>query len=128
MDNIALSVLEGTRELLSNKNRWTAYCSAKDAEGMSVSPNDPKACCWCLMGALIKVSHDTGAPQQIIACRTSEFTACDYLHQSIQDVASAHKWPKRAVPSDVNDILGYEAVMRLIEIAISRVKRISFEI
>jgi hypothetical protein len=42
-----------------DKTRWTQGLYAKDKEGHDVSPLSRKAVCWCLLGALEKVSSDT---------------------------------------------------------------------
>jgi hypothetical protein len=40
------------RELLDSEEKWTKRLYARDASGASVSPNDDKAVCWCLIGAI----------------------------------------------------------------------------
>lgn len=39
-------------ELLSDPTHWTQGAFAKDAKGQDVTFDDPKACCWCTIGAL----------------------------------------------------------------------------
>jgi len=41
-------------ELLSKAERWTQHAMARDHHGLKTDPKDPKAVCWCLMGAVIK--------------------------------------------------------------------------
>lgn len=41
-------------ELLNSADKWTHTFLARDADGLSVLPQDPKAVCWCLLGAVIK--------------------------------------------------------------------------
>lgn len=44
------------RELLSDPRRWIQGWDAKNAEGMGEFPDDAHAVCWCLDGALGKVT------------------------------------------------------------------------
>lgn len=39
-------------ELLSGPEKWTQGVPAMDAAGDLVLPTDPRACCWCLRGAI----------------------------------------------------------------------------
>lgn len=48
----ALKILTDARELLSVPERWTQGWFAKDIDGHDVSYGSPKACRWCLSGAL----------------------------------------------------------------------------
>ena len=48
------------RELLSDPEHWTKEASARSSNGQSVPPCDKKACSWCLYGAIVKASHETG--------------------------------------------------------------------
>ena len=40
------------RELLADPTHWTKQTNAKDAHGNQVCVRDPKASCWCSLGAL----------------------------------------------------------------------------
>ena len=40
------------RELLADPTHWTKQTNAKDADGNQVCAGDPKASCWCSLGAL----------------------------------------------------------------------------
>lgn len=54
----ALEILQGTRKLLEDPERWTARRWAKDDQGNGCIPTDPHAACWCLEGAMRKVSYE----------------------------------------------------------------------
>lgn len=43
--------LRRTRKLLTPREAWTQGDLALDADGNSVSPDDDRACSWCLLGA-----------------------------------------------------------------------------
>lgn len=45
-------VLEGVRELLSNRYHWIKVHDAVDTHGRKVSPRSPYACKFCLQGAV----------------------------------------------------------------------------
>jgi len=49
-----LTVLQNGRALLSNEDNWTQFVMARDEDGMSVTVGDPKACQFCLTGALLR--------------------------------------------------------------------------
>jgi hypothetical protein len=58
-------LLVGVANLLDDPAHWTTGALAKDASGHSVSPTDPKATCWCAIGATYKVYYDlTGKDEQ----------------------------------------------------------------
>ena len=50
----ALNLLKQVRELLSVPERWTQNTAARDANGEPCETIDPKATCWCIMGAFWK--------------------------------------------------------------------------
>ncbi len=43
-----------SQELLSDPNKWTKKCYARNERGESVVSDDESATCWCLYGALNK--------------------------------------------------------------------------
>lgn len=48
--------LQATRDLLADPAHWTKGAYARDAIGGDVSPRDPKATCFCMRGALDKIT------------------------------------------------------------------------
>lgn len=55
-----LEVLIALRELLSERSRWTKRTLARDKESKEVNPADDKACKWCILGGLMKVTGAQG--------------------------------------------------------------------
>ncbi|MBC2806583.1 hypothetical protein C3Y94_025875 [Rhizobium ruizarguesonis] len=54
-------ILAAGRELLSNPDHWTKGAPARDRKGESIIPYDPKATCFCTIGAI----HKVVGPQQL---------------------------------------------------------------
>ena len=52
------TVLEETRELLSDPERWTKDGFARDGDDQPTHWADPNAVCWCLGGAISRVSAE----------------------------------------------------------------------
>ena len=50
----SLNILESTRDLLLDENKWTQSAYARDENGNSLGWADLGACSWCLLGALYK--------------------------------------------------------------------------
>lgn len=58
----ALKILQGVRELLSDEKRWTRGSYARDRLGRTTHSTSESAVCWCLIGALGKITnHERGA-------------------------------------------------------------------
>ncbi len=58
-DDGTTTVIRDVRALFSTAATWTAGAYARDAGDKERSPNDPQACRWCLIGAIM---HCTPAP------------------------------------------------------------------
>jgi hypothetical protein len=57
-------ILIKAAELLeSSPTAWTQKWLARNAEGNTTSPRNPKACSWCALGAIAKVQNLPDAPQ-----------------------------------------------------------------
>ena len=55
-----LQNLLALRELLDDPNHWTKHTSARDINGLPVrSGMSPTAVCWCLSGAVFKITNTT---------------------------------------------------------------------
>lgn len=98
-------ILVKARELLSDKDNWTQGEYARDSAGNITCPIGDSATCWCVYGALIKY---TG----LSTTRALESTAAEKLHRA------AKRW-QNAGPVQINDNQGYEAVLALLDKAIS---------
>lgn len=46
-------------ELLNKKSKWTQLAYARDKNGKEVHSSSPKACCWCILGAISHVSRQS---------------------------------------------------------------------
>ena len=49
-------IIRGMLDLLRVESRWTKGYYAKDAEGYDIEATNPFAVCWCLAGALMKIT------------------------------------------------------------------------
>lgn len=59
-------MFEEIKNLLSDETKWTRGVLARDEEGNSVNPSHPKACQWCLMGAIRKTKAGPTAVQSLV--------------------------------------------------------------
>jgi len=94
----AKDVLVGTRALLSDKTKWTQEVFARDPVGTAVNLYSPLAACWCLEGAIGKVSSELG---------TGMGAAADLLRKQLPDGTSLIDWndSKERTYQDVVDLL-----------------------
>ena len=53
-----LEQLKQIRELLNKPEHWTQNASARDNFGKHVDSRSPSAVCWCLSGAISKITSD----------------------------------------------------------------------
>lgn len=65
MNNI--EYLKAARAVIEKPENFTTGDWARDAEGTSVDVTDPKATCYCTLGAMRKVSYLTGANMTVKA-------------------------------------------------------------
>lgn len=63
----SLKVLKNVYKLLEDPTNWTTEFSARDTSNSPIIPTDPNACQWCLLGAVEKISHENGCPNQSLA-------------------------------------------------------------
>lgn len=54
---LPLETLKAARRLLSVPGAWTTETYAKDGRGCDVLPEDETASCWCILGALYRVTQ-----------------------------------------------------------------------
>lgn len=52
-----VALLKSVRELLTDPTHWTQRAYARDKGGCIVGSEDPRAVCWCLFGALLKLGR-----------------------------------------------------------------------
>lgn len=85
-----LEALTAARELLSDRMKWTQGSSARDAAGFPVGAAHRRATCFCMIGAIEKVTggHLVGS---------SEYAARAVLESVLQcgDIATFNDTPRR---------------------------------
>lgn len=57
-DDSLLGRLHALDALFDTEEKWTNTVGARTAAGKSISPNDPQARCWCLIGGAYKVIRE----------------------------------------------------------------------
>jgi hypothetical protein len=97
-----LRVLRAARELIADPERWTQGEYARDADGKPVDDGDERAVRWCATGAIWRT-----APSGSVACRTIQLAA--------EVARRAHDMGLM----QVNDRLGHQAVLRVLDQAIA---------
>lgn len=78
-------VLDGVLNILSEPERWTKGANARDARRREVDIADPRATCWCIHGALLRVS----GPVNIWPHCNASYDALGYLYRVIRKTESA---------------------------------------
>lgn len=69
MPNVIVEKLQQVREIIFNEQQWTQHSLARNAERKKTLPTDPEATCYCLIGAIVKVSHpDVDLERRLIEC------------------------------------------------------------
>ncbi len=49
-------IIEQTIELINDETKWTREAYARNNHGMKVNAYSPEATCWCVLGAIWKLS------------------------------------------------------------------------
>lgn len=101
--------IRATRELLSVPERHTKKAIARTAAGDPCVSSSERATSWCLRGALLKTSGDDEAVFNAATLRCQRAARIVY-----PEVASA---PCPLIK--VNDDLGYSAVLKVLDTALS---------
>lgn len=83
------------------KKGWTQGSLARNSKGMLRSPDDPDAICWCMIGAICKVTTNNAEVMRFLQC----------THNALK---------KRGIPSAIaayNDTVGRtkEEVIEVLE-------------
>lgn len=80
-------------ELLADESKWTQNASARDAEGRLCHVDSPKACRWCLWGALCY-------------CYDRDFESFDRYCNDLNGMISDERYPESGFVtfSDWNDV------------------------
>jgi hypothetical protein len=98
--------LIAARALIADPAKWTQGWFAKTAKGQRVGPEEDKAVCWCVMGAL-KVTSPAGVYHPIHA------PAYPFLSRAAESVKGSF-----GSPAWVNDTTDHATVLRMFDLAI----------
>lgn len=96
------SALLAVKELIKTPETWTHGALARDVDGCQTYARGPYAYCWCLLGAIEKVGID------------SQLHSALYYY--LQDILV--KFISNDMLSYYNDVRGFDAVHKLLDIAI----------
>lgn len=96
-----LNFLTGIRELLTNPKKWTKDVEARLEDGSHTHATDPKAVCFCLQGAAIKVACPGDSQEHAQAgLKARALTAL------LQEYRAFNSGPKESVVWMFNDAEG----------------------
>lgn len=100
------TVVKYAVQLLEDKDNWTTKVNARDILGAPVDPYGDDACKWCASGALLRFAADAGTWAS--------------TYRLIKDANGFERGfdPEGRLLSEVNDDLGYEAVMAVLRKAL----------
>ena len=56
-------ILTKARDILTPEGAWIQFYPALDVRGNSRDPEDRRASCWCLVGALERAAYDSSDPE-----------------------------------------------------------------
>lgn len=106
----AIEILEKAKTLIEDKSRWTTKAFARDRQGKICFYYSPEACQWCAEGAIGKAFTEVDFKDRQERLKVSD------LIYDVYNVAYQDMWV------EVNDDLGHEAVMKLFDDEIERIK------
>lgn len=111
MNDLVLDRLRALDVLLVDETKWTHGVGAKTATGAPISPNDPQACCWCLIGGAYKIIREI----------TRTGREADLLHQAVINALKEqidNPTGNFISLAEFNDDADFPAIKRLISDAI----------
>lgn len=97
--------LIAVKQLIATPETWCTQTSARDAQGVGVPAYDPAACQWCLLGAISKICPNNKDHSSVV---NYLYTHMDHLYSECLQIA------------DLNDQEGFDAVHKLLDVAIAR--------
>lgn len=95
-----LEIIKQMKFILSDKRNWTQGACARDAHGEPVLTISSYCCSFCLVGVWIKCSQE-----EPFATNYNAFQKIEQSARALFDLS----------PAQVNDQLGYEAVMKVLD-------------
>lgn len=115
-----IEILKAAREKISDPEHWCQRYPAKTADDKNCSFNDSNASKWCMSGAIWCVVQDQEA----------RCAVADYIESIIPELPEVQEYNAKIDEEyyqiggifGVNDRLGHQAVMRLFDLAISRLE------
>lgn len=121
--DVVLGILEDSRGLISESDRWTMKHYAVDSNGVDVEPRDPTAIKFCGAGALYRtcataVTYRAEEP-------SSELRMSEYLlDEAARKVMGNATWTPISVLNDAPKY-GWSAVLKAYDLAIERAKELA---
>lgn len=108
----------GVKELLNSPERWTKESYGRNANGMPVMGNDPRAVCFCLLGAVDRVVWGTKSTDEYTREENAEKlerrkSIMLVLNSYVKDRTANYKAISGLI--DFNDNATYEEVMAMLE-------------
>lgn len=100
------------KNLLTPFKSWTQKKSATNSIGYEVAPTSPTACCWCISGAIAKVTWN--ANDKVLLYNT--------IHQEIM-IDVREEMRSAAYVAQFNDNHSHENVLKLIDKTITRLQK-----
>ena len=101
-----LEVLRGARTLIADPARWMRGNLARNRWDVVCDPRDPSAVRWCALGALVKVGGHVDGLKSPTCEAAAEFGKDNDCHSV----------------THVNDVFGYETVLRALDKTIARLE------
>jgi hypothetical protein len=105
---IQKEILIKARAKIENPDNWLTGLTAMDSSGNSVFASDPKACKWCLGGAVESLIPERD-PSGVLYSGRQYLAALDRL---------ALKHHNKSTFVLVNDDIGHEAALKLLDLLI----------
>lgn len=88
------NLIAETRKFFDSPTKWTQRAFGRDKEGAALGLLDPRAVCWCVVGATTKVGTESNAQGAAEVCYGA-WTALDLAAQELD--------PSRRTAASFND-------------------------
>lgn len=107
-----IAVLDAVRDVLANPERWARRELAYNRLGEPVEPREPEATCWCLQGAINRVTDN----------RTAQNIAHHELRKTLFERGTHLAIPSAAVEFNDNPNTTHVDILQLIDDTIARLR------
>ena len=108
--------LVAIKELISDPARWTQCHNARDSQDRNVAVTSLHAVKFCVRGAAMKVTDGVGFPGERENLKGRRYFA---VSNALEDAAQ-ELYGTNGVGIEVNDRMGHEAVMNILDHAIAK--------